>query len=223
MSGSLVTFSGIDSSGKSTQIENLQDYYRGHGISFALRWSRGGYTPGINLLKKAIRLSPKEIIPTPGDFEKNNEQVKRPIISKIWLNISILDLILYYGIWFRLLLLKYNVVIADRYIWDSLIDFKLKFSQYNIENMLLWKLLSKINKRPEKSIMLTLNADESLARSIKKKEPFMESLYIRQARINHYLLFIEQNKWGHVVDGHQSIDDVFLTICDVLNIPSPNK
>lgn len=208
----LITISGIDSSGKSTQIKNFQSYFNKQGKSNTLRWSRGGYTPGVNLLKSIIRLSPKKIIPSQADVDKINQQVKRPIISRIWLNISILDLILYYGIWFRILLLRYNVVIADRYVWDSLIDFKLRFSQYNIENMLLWRLLTKFYKHPNKSIILTLNAEESLTRSIKKNEPFMESFESRQERISLYYSLISKNKWNVVIDGGQPINNVFYDI-----------
>ena len=208
----LFSFSGIDSSGKSTQIENLQNYFNKHGKSYTLRWSRGGYTPGINLFKSMIRRSPKKIIPSRADVDKINEQVKHPIISRIWLNISVLDLILYYGIWFRLLLLKYDIMIADRYIWDSLIDFKLKFDQHNIEKLFLWRLLTKVYKRPDESIILTLNAEESLARSIKKNEPFMESLDIRKERIKLYHSFIAKDKWKNVINGDQEINNVFQDI-----------
>jgi len=166
-----------------------------------------------------IRLSPKKIIPSQADVEKINAHIKRPIISRIWLNIAILDLILYYGIWFRLLLLRYEIVIADRYIWDSLIDFKLKFSHIEIESLFLWKLLTKVHKRPDESVILTLNIEESLARSIDKKEPFMESVTIRQSRIKLYYSLMNHNKWKHIIDGAMPIDNVFFSIIDKIDTP----
>ena len=38
----MVTFSGIDCSGKSTQIEIIRKYYEDKGIKARVIWSRGG-------------------------------------------------------------------------------------------------------------------------------------------------------------------------------------
>ena len=43
--------SGIDGSGKSTQIELIRDYFKRDGKKVIYLWTRGGSTPGINALK----------------------------------------------------------------------------------------------------------------------------------------------------------------------------
>ena len=67
MSGSLFVFSGLDGAGKSTQIDLLTARLRQDGTRSQVLWSRGGYTPGMLLLKRiARRLLGKSRVPAPG-------------------------------------------------------------------------------------------------------------------------------------------------------------
>ena len=52
----IIVFSGVDCAGKSTQIELLKKEFLGQGIESQSLWSRGGYTPGFELLKKLLRI-----------------------------------------------------------------------------------------------------------------------------------------------------------------------
>ena len=56
MSNNLISISGIDGSGKSTQLNLLKKYYEKNGHKVIYLWSRGGSTPGINKLKSFLRL-----------------------------------------------------------------------------------------------------------------------------------------------------------------------
>ena len=51
----LISFSGLDCAGKSTQISLLKEYLQGKGYEVSEVWSRGGYTPGIETMKKILR------------------------------------------------------------------------------------------------------------------------------------------------------------------------
>ena len=51
----LISFSGLDCSGKSTQINLLKEYLEDKGYEVRVVWSRGGYTPGVEFLKSIIR------------------------------------------------------------------------------------------------------------------------------------------------------------------------
>jgi len=209
--GKLIALSGIDSSGKSTQIINIVNYLP----SSTVRWSRGGYTPLFNTLKAIMRKSPKIFIPDAGYSIHRDTVFQSPMISRIWLMASILDLIIYYGIWYRILLTKKSLI-ADRYIWDTLIDFKINFPKFNIESWFFWRMLIKVYKKPDISIILTLSPEISIARSIKKNEPFMESIKIRKTRIDFYQKMIQSNKWVYIIDGSQSRDDVWNEILKAL-------
>ena len=47
----VIALSGIDGAGKSTQLERLKTFYVSAGQETVTLWTRGGYTPGINLIK----------------------------------------------------------------------------------------------------------------------------------------------------------------------------
>ena len=51
MNANLISISGIDGSGKSTQLDLLKKYYEDLGFKVVYLWSRGGSTSGINKLK----------------------------------------------------------------------------------------------------------------------------------------------------------------------------
>ena len=55
MNAKLITLSGIDGSGKSTQITSIQNYYRKLNSPFVYLWTRGGSTPGIEIIKLLSR------------------------------------------------------------------------------------------------------------------------------------------------------------------------
>ena len=56
MRNKLITLSGLDSAGKSTQIEKLESYFLSNNIKVKVIWSRGGYTPLFNVLKYILRI-----------------------------------------------------------------------------------------------------------------------------------------------------------------------
>ena len=48
----MIVFSGLDGAGKSTQIELLKFYFKNSGVPVISFWSRGGYTAGMEFVKK---------------------------------------------------------------------------------------------------------------------------------------------------------------------------
>ena len=55
----IVSFSGIDSAGKTTQIDRLHDYCKANKISVKKVWSKARGTPGVILLKELVRRDKK--------------------------------------------------------------------------------------------------------------------------------------------------------------------
>ena len=51
----LISMSGIDSAGKTTQVDLLCDYCKSRGISVKRVWSKARGTPGVLLLKELFR------------------------------------------------------------------------------------------------------------------------------------------------------------------------
>lgn len=202
----MITFSGIDCSGKSTQIAIIKDDMQKKGRKVEVIWSRGGYTPWVEAIKTLVR-------PDKHYSEEQKKAYRESISSNSWkskllLLASIWDLARYYGIAFRFKELFGTTIICDRYIWDTYIDFKLKFSRFDFEKWLSWKLMLKIIKKPDHSIIFTIPAEESMRRSDLKNDPHPEPYELRVKRIGYYMDEIAKNRWEHVIDAQKSIDDV---------------
>lgn len=212
----IIAFSGLDSAGKSTQILLLEKYFLDKKNKVKVIWSRGGYTPLFNSLKNILRKSGRNVIPPPDESKQRDKTFGKKWVRVLWLNIALIDMILFYCLYFRLLKMLGYTIIADRYLWDTHIDFKLKFSEENFEKIILWKILAQLSPVPNYSIILTIPSGESIRRSNIKNEPFSENLNQRKERLSHYQGLIEKGKWDYVVDGLQPIDDVWAEIRGIL-------
>lgn len=205
----MISFSGIDCSGKSTQINLLVDELADQGKKAEVIWSRGGYTPGIELAKKILRRGKAT------DKEKRaQESVKvqsNSKLRKILFVASLIDLWWYYSVVLRLKGIG-KIIICDRYIWDTYIDFKMKYPEYDFENGFWWKLTLKTMVKPDPSFCLFIPAEMSMYRSTLKEEPFPEAVEVRQERINWYIRELRNNRWQYEIDASKSISDVFRSI-----------
>lgn len=203
----IISFSGIDSCGKGTQINLLKDNLQGREIKTNVIWARGTWTPGVELIKKIVRRDK-------GFSEDEKEEYRKqartnPTSAKIILILSILDLIWYFGFWYRVQNLINRVLICDRFIWDTYVDFKVNFSSFNFEQWIIWKVLVLITPIPDVSVMLILTAEESYRRGVIKDEFFMESVEVKEQKVSVYDSLIQQNKWNLVIDATSPIDSVF--------------
>ena len=212
----MISFSGIDCSGKSTQMEKVYDFFSKNHICCKMIHSRGGYTPLLEFVKRLIRHDK-------GDHGEASEKARaevhgNPRKRRFLLWLSILDIVLYYGIWFRLVELRGTTILADRYFWDSYIDFKMKYAEIDFEKWLVWKMARYIYLKPEHSVIYTIPAELSIYRSTLKEEPWPESLEVRRDRIDWYMKEIANRRWQHVIDATASINDVFIETLKVLGL-----
>ncbi len=191
-------FSGLDGAGKSTQIAALDELLSSKNQQTKIVWSRGGYTPFFQFLKSSLRKSSTSIIPKAGKSEKRNTYFEKPLIRKAWLTIAIFDLFFLYAIYFRWCKMTGRTIIADRYIEDTIIDFRLNFTQERVENWMLFKFLSLFFPTPEKHFLLLIPVEESLRRSKLKNEPFPDSPETLQSRLDMYKDYL--NKKSHFVE-----------------------
>ncbi len=211
----MISFSGIDSAGKSTQISLLESYYKYQNKKCKVIWGRGSWTPGVELIKKIVRKDKGFSSEQKAEYR---EQIhNNPKKQKLLLIGSILDLYLYFGIYYRWLNLVNDELICDRYIWDTCADFKVMFSEYDYENWLIWRGLIKFIPKPKRSFMLVIPTEESLRRGHLKQEEFMESEERKREKIKKYRSLIEQQKWTDILDGMVSIDEIHKNILSVLD------
>lgn len=212
----MISFSGIDCSGKSTQIDllckELNKQHRKHQVI----WSRGGYTPGIEMVKKLIRggkqTSREEHVAHSQAVNENPTKRKLLFVG------ALIDLWLYYSVVLRVKEMLGTLVICDRYIWDTYIDFKMKYPEYDFEHGFWWRLTLKTMLKPNPSFVLFIPAEESMRRSDLKEEPFPEPIQVRNERFNWYVREVKKQRWQHTIDATKSIDEVYAQIREKITI-----
>ncbi|GAB6155713.1 hypothetical protein JCM17380_44640 [Desulfosporosinus burensis] len=211
----MISFSGIDGSGKGTQISLVEEYYRANNIKFKTIWARGSWTPGIELIKKIVRRDRGFSEEKKAEYRK--EARSDPKKQRIILILSILDLYWFFGIYYRLVEFSGRVVICDRYIWDTLVDLRVNFYNHNFESWYIWKLVIRLIPKPKHSFIFVISSEKSIERGLMKQEAFMESVEIKQAKIEEYFKLIDQGKWSNVIDGDMTIVDVSQKVKEGIN------
>lgn len=212
----MISFSGIDCGGKSTQIEKVKQAFDAKKKKCKVIHSRGGYTPMLEWFKTLIRSDKKGSKEEQAQYREavHGSPKKRKLL--LWL--SILDLGFYYGVYFRFVELFGKTILADRYFWDSCIDFRMKYSEFDFENWLVWKFAKVIHKKPKHSVIYTIPAELSMYRSTLKDEPWPEPVEVRRDRIDRYMKEIELGKWQHVIDATGTIEEVYEETVKVLGL-----
>ena len=189
----LIVFSGLDGAGKSTQIDLLKRAFHKKARPFRQIWTRGGYTPGFETFKNLLRGKKKKIKGTGGQgSEKSTRYAKQKWKRQLWLSFAILDLCRIYGLKLRWWKLQGEDIICDRYIWDTLVDFRTNFPQENVDQWFLWHVLEKITPKPDAAFLLVIPPRESLKRT-GGVEPAAESLF--STRLQLYQELAKNGRW----------------------------
>ncbi len=205
----IIFFSGLDGAGKSTQISRLTDYYLNNNEKVYCFWSRGGYTPGFQMLKNILRKSLKNKLPKAGKSKQREKTFTNPLIKRTWLILSILDLIFFYSIFLRTkLFFGYNII-CDRFILDTKIDFSIAYPDENFEDWFLWKILLWCSIKPNHHFLLLISVKESMKRSLLKFEPFPDSFETLVKRLSYYEMCSKKTTKIHTIWCNKSIDEVF--------------
>ena len=179
----IIAFSGTDGAGKSTQIELLHAALETQGVKPRTIWARGGYTP-IMLRMKGVflwiigRKGSSQTLQAAGatDYQaKRKRLLQRGFIARIWLAFAIIDLALLYGVYVRFLSWRGAVILCDRYVGDTKIDFLRNFPKQFKPAGFLWRSLIWSAPAPSLHIILTVSPEVSLRRSQQKNEPFPDS------------------------------------------------
>ncbi len=204
----LISFSGLDCAGKSTQITLLKEYLQKKGYTVEEVWSRGGYTPGIEKIKSILRRGKSKAPEEQTLIERQKKVQTAPRGGKLLLWLSMVDLVFYWGFTFKKKSKGQRILFCDRYYWDTYIDFKLKYPSARFEKWLTWKMVTKAYRKPDVSFVLTVTPEESMRRSDLKFEPFPETKEKREARLMCYMDEIQKGRWQHKIDCMRPVEPI---------------
>lgn len=202
----IVAFSGIDSSGKTTQIDIFEKYCKDQKICVGKIWGKGRGTPGVLLIKEIVR---QDRGMTPEQKKEHREQIYKNSKKRYWLlTASILDLWWYFGLWYRIKNWTHKILICDRYIWDTYIDFRSEFPEYDIDNWFIWKTAVKLAPKAKHSFMFYITAEESYRRDQQKGDLTLDPLEVKIAKVDKYMKLINSGKWEVVIDGTRDRESI---------------
>lgn len=214
----IISFSGIDSAGKTTQIDLFSNYLREHKISYKKVWSKARGTPGVLLLKHIVRSDKK--MDSAGKIEYRNEIFNNLKKKKLLYIASMLDLCWYWGIHYRVLNVFYKYLICDRYLWDTYIEINHDFVGIDIDHSLLWKIVKCVAPKPRHSFVLIIPPEISLMRDKLKNASGIEGILCKTKKIEFYKKCIDEGRWSNVMDGQKSIEELHTLVLKAVSIIS---
>ncbi|MBT9558073.1 MAG: hypothetical protein IV100_18715 [Myxococcales bacterium] len=219
--GLIVTFSGLDGCGKSTQMSLLAAALSEAGRGEARQlWSRGGYTEGVLAVKALARRVMGRKAPKAGPSAGRDAAFQRPLVRDLWLVVAILDLMRLYGVELRVRRAAGQVVLCDRYLWDTLADFEVNFPGADVASWPLWKLLVAVTPTPDGAFFLDLDVATAEARALAKNDPFPEPTSQRQKRRAAYERLIVAGRF-RVLDALLPREAIARRIWESLGLHSP--
>lgn len=176
----LVSFSGIDGAGKSTQISNLQDRL----LESGLRVSLITFWDDVATLKPIregaghkIFKGDKGVGSPEAPIHRRDKNVRSPFMTWVRLGLYLLDSLSLRIKASRALRSNADVVIFDRYIYDELANLSLD----HLASRLYLRSIMMIVPRPQIGFVLDANPEQACAR-----KPEYPLDFVRMSR-NHYL------------------------------------
>jgi len=166
----LVTFSGVDGSGKTTQAQALQSAFQTCHLRAKHVWARGGSSRWIGLFTRWGRqnttTAQPPTSPQPSDpVRTRQKRFRSPGLRWGWSWLTAVELLLQYTRHVTLPLILGRVVICDRYVYDALADWAAYFGEDAVEQRLAARVLRCLTPRPHISYWLDTPADVVQPRS----------------------------------------------------------
>ena len=149
----IISFSGIDGAGKSTQVELLAKYLKSKHKKVIVTQELFGYfllKPLIKLLRDATKS------PSKGPVKKNKSG-----IIKVWFIFAFIDIWIGYIFRVKPMLEKYDFILADR----SYVDIWANLLYYGYLPDFAFKNLIKLLPKTDTAFMLVISAEKAKQRS----------------------------------------------------------
>jgi thymidylate kinase len=212
--GLLISFSGIDGSGKTTQVKLLQNRLRENGIETFKMWSR--WRPLLSFpLLEILRRSGRVIVQK-ADFLTIVEfrVPKNESIASLWVFATQLENLLKTSLKVILPLTLGRAVVCDRYVLDLLVDGMSDLHDPPSRMRFGFRLL-RLLPRPDFAFLVDIDAEVAYAR-----KPDLPSVSHNLARIQQYHALYNQ-VGVKIIDGRNPPEmihrDVWTRVSEVVS------
>ena len=209
----LVSVSGVDGSGKSTQARSIQHAFDQCAIKTRYVWSRGGASAlagGLIRMGKRLIGARRESPATTASGEAGKETAReelfrQPAARRLWPWLILADLTWTYLRKVHLPLWRGRVVVCDRYVPDALAEMGGRLDRPRIGETLAGRLLRGLNPRPRRAYYLELDANA--ARRRQSSEVQQGTLELAERQVAVYNRLLERNDL-HAVDGNSAPEQI---------------
>ncbi len=200
----LISISGVDGSGKSTQLQALAHGLEQRGHRVRTLWYRPGYSDTLNRLRAALRRARPAALPSPGDPARRAQVFARRPVAEAWVAAALGDMFVQYALGVRRALATGETVLADRYVADGLLDLDLRFPALGVSARPLARAVAWACPRPDVALLLWLPWEDAQTRLATKVEPFPDPPELRARRYQAYARLAASGQFA-VIDARGSL------------------
>jgi thymidylate kinase len=213
----IVTFSGVDCAGKSTQIARLRESLAARGHDPRVVWFRPGYSPELDALRRLVRRLRPGALPSADQPADRARAFSRPGVRGTWIAMAVGDTLLQYALKLRADHLLGRSLICDRWLDDAALDLRLRFPELAPRVDPGLRAVRALCPTPDASFLLMLPHAEMLRRMDVKQEPFPDAPEIRDRRFSAYATLAASGRF-HVLDAARSIEAIHSEILATLRL-----
>jgi len=206
----LITLSGTDGCGKTTQVKALRTAFESCHLKVNCVWSRGGSSRLVSLFTRWVkhREAPANVQAAQvaaAKLRSRQQRFRSAWVRWGWSWLTAIELLLQY--WWRigLPLLLGRIVIADRYHYDTLADWAAYFGEPAAEKRLAAKVLCALTPRPQIAYWLDVSPAVAQSRSADgTPQSFLaeqSAVYRRLAELCGLERLDAERRWEQVSDN----------------------
>lgn len=222
--GMLISFSGVDGSGKTTLAWSLSEILNFCELKNRYVWSRVG---SASFLKPISFIYKKFIIDNNNKqrFKNKHEQSKNDksfyqhskVLRIIHLSLLIIEMILVYTFKVKLPLMLKRIVVCDRYIYDTFVDIMAKFNMNirEINGSVFVKIINHVSPKPDVAYVIQVPIENIYLRREFSED---EKELISKQQLLYNNIASDYNLKEIIINGTEAVEDIKNKIlCEVLS------